>query len=87
MTLLDDIAKLQGRCAELDAQVEKLQTRVERQDEQINGERGISAAITAQTKEISSLRKAAYWVAGLIVAGSIGFAFSVLLLINSVPTP
>lgn len=30
--------------------------------------------------EVKNLRKAAYWVAGLIVTGAIGFAFSVLTL-------
>lgn len=31
--------------------------------------------------EVKSLRRAAYWVAGLVVAGAIGFAFSVLALV------
>lgn len=31
--------------------------------------------------EVKSLRKAAYWVAGVIVTGAIGFAFSVLALV------
>jgi hypothetical protein len=48
--------------------------------EQISGERGLSAAITALAVEVAALRKAAYWVAGIIVASSIGFAFGVLAL-------
>jgi hypothetical protein len=49
--------------------------------EQVGGERGLSAAVTALAKEVASLRKAAYWVAGIIVASSIGFAFGVLALV------
>lgn len=33
-------------------------------------------------EEVKNLRKAAYWVAGLIVTGAIGFAFSVLTLFS-----
>jgi tetrahydromethanopterin S-methyltransferase subunit B len=33
-------------------------------------------------EEVHNLRKAAYWVAGLIVTGAIGFAFSVLTLFS-----
>jgi hypothetical protein len=66
----------------LSAKVEALDKLIARQEEQINGERGISSAINAQTGEIRGLRKAAYWVAGLIVAGSITMAFAALQLVG-----
>lgn len=81
MTLIDDIRKIQDIVRDLRAQVEANQTAIARNDEQVNGPRGLSAAIDELTREVAGLRKAAYWVAGLIVAGAISFAFSVLLLI------
>lgn len=80
MTLIDDVQRLQARCKELEEAAETRERRLSLLEEQVNGERGISAAIKAQTAEISSLRKAAYWVAGVIVAGAIAFAFAALQL-------
>jgi chromosome segregation ATPase len=81
MTVVSDIQKLQEQVNAVEEQCESTGKKVARHEEQINGARGLYAAINAQTEEIRSLRKAAYWVGGLIIAGAIGFAFSVLLLI------
>lgn len=81
MTLVEDIRKLQESVRDLANQVEVNKQAITRHDEQISGERGLSAAINQLTAEVRGLRKAAYWVAGLIVAGAISFAFSVLTLI------
>ena len=71
MTVFEDVRALRK-------EVEAATTTVERHEEQINGKRGLSAAIDTLTAEVRGLRKAAYWLAGLIVASSVGFAFSVL---------
>jgi hypothetical protein len=92
MTLVEDIRELQEQLKVVQKQLEEHSRRLDRQGEQIGGERGLSAALNDLTQEVKSLRetffgeiktvrKAAYWVAGLIVASSIGFAFSVLALI------
>jgi hypothetical protein len=78
MTILNDISRLTEGLRELEAQVEKNRSLIERHEEQISGVRGLSAALNTLADEVKSLRKAAYWVAGLIMASSIGFAFSVL---------
>jgi hypothetical protein len=78
MTIISDIARLQETLREVSDQVEANKSMLERHEEQISGTRGLSAAINSVADEVKSLRKAAYWVAGLIVTSSIGFAFSVL---------
>lgn len=80
MTLIDDVRRLQEKCHTLEEQGDERERRLGRLEEQVNGERGISAAITQQTQEIASLRKAAYWVAGVIITGSVGFAFAAMSL-------
>lgn len=82
MTLMDDLKRLQEAVQELARQVEKNRSMVSLHEEQVNGERGLSAAIDQLAAEVKSLRKAAYWVAGLIVAGAITFAFSVLSMVG-----
>ena len=82
MPIIDDVRKLQVEVKELSDQLENEKRLSGLVHEQINGERGLSAVINQQTTEIKGLRKAAYWVAGLIISGSIGFAFSVLALIG-----
>lgn len=82
MTLASDVQALRREVAEALSQLEKVRSTTERHEEQINGQRGLSAAIDALAVEVRSLRKAMYWVAGLIVAGSIGFAFGVLQLVG-----
>lgn len=92
MTLAADIERLQAKCSELADRVDTLESRTDRTVEQVGGERGLSAAINAlsaevtqlrkdTTHDVGQLRKAAYWVAGILVASSIGFAFSVLVFI------
>ena len=91
MSLSEDIRELQLLMREQDAALGALKDTLNRHEEQISGERGLSAAINqlgvdlaessrAEAEAIGQLRKAAYWVGGLIVAGSISFAFSVLTL-------
>lgn len=78
MSVVDDIRKLQQNDEMHSAQLG-------RHEEQINGSRGQSAAIDLLAAEIKSLRRAAYWVAGIIIVGSITFAFSALSLIGGGP--
>lgn len=78
MSVVDDVRKLQQ---DFESQTAQLG----RHEEQINGARGQSAAIDALAAEIKSLRRAAYWVAGIIIVGSITFAFSALSLIGGGP--
>lgn len=86
MTLLTDVQQLRVEVGEIKDLVEVNRSGLERHEEQINGRRGQSAAIDAVASEIKSLRRAAYWVAGIIVSGSIGFAFTVFELMNRTPT-
>lgn len=73
---------MQAAVSEVTKAVEDNKSAIERHEEQINGQRGLSAAIDGLAGEVKGLRKAAYWVAGLIIAGSITFAFSALTLIG-----
>lgn len=82
MTLINDVNDVRTEQARLSSIVADQARIIARQEEQINGERGLSAAINMQTQEIRGLRRAAYWVAGLIVAGSITMAFSAISLIG-----
>lgn len=82
MTLINDVNDVRAEQARLSSIVAEQARIIARQEEQINGERGLSAAINMQTQEIRGLRRAAYWVAGLIVAGSITMAFSAISLIG-----
>lgn len=74
MSIIDEVQALKRASQVQEGQIAKL-------EEQVNGERGISAAINANTQEIRSFRKIGYWLIGLIVAASIGFGFGVLVLI------
>jgi len=89
MTLLEDIQRLQKKCAEIERKVDALEEAQTRSLEQVGGERGLSAAVSMLSNEIKELRaetkaenakirNAGYKIAGLIVAASIGFGFSVL---------
>lgn len=80
MTLVQDVQRLQDKCRELEREKDDLRTHVNRLEEQVNGERGLSAVLTMVLEEIKGLRKGAYWVAGVIVAGAIAFAFAALQL-------
>ena len=89
MTLLEDLGRLNKELNEMAQTVDHLADQTEHNraaialhEEQISGNRGLSAAIDALATEVKSLRKAAYWVAGIIVAGSITFGFSVITLIG-----
>jgi hypothetical protein len=82
MTLLEDVRSIRHDLDGVSSAVDVNAASIAKLQEQIGGERGISAALNAQTREIANLRKAAYWVGGLIIAGSLSFAFSVLLLIH-----
>jgi hypothetical protein len=82
MTLFEDVRALQKTLRDVQESCDENASLLARHDEQISGERGLSNALLALAREVASLRKAAYWVAGIIVAGSISFAFSVLLLVG-----
>jgi hypothetical protein len=79
MTLLDDVNRLRDKCSSIADRVDVLEGKTDRTHEQINGERGLSKAIDALAVEVANLRRGMYYVAGLIVASSIAFAFSVLV--------
>lgn len=81
MTVLEDIRKLQETVDSLRERAVANAKKIDRHEEQISGERGLSAAINELSVEVRGLRKAAYWLAGLIVTASISFGFSVLVLI------
>lgn len=74
MSLLDDVRAL-------NANLSAMEEKVNLHEEQINGRRGVQSALNELAVEVRSLRKAAYWVGGIIVASSIGFAFGVLALV------
>lgn len=82
MTLINDVNAVRDEQARLASIVADQARIIARQEEQINGERGLSAAINTQTQEIRGLRRAAYWVAGVIITGSITMAFSAFSLIG-----
>lgn len=87
MSLLADMDAFRlelGRQADL---IEAQGKVIAKQEEQINGERGLSAAINTLMDEVRGLRKAMYWVAGLIVMGSIGMAFTAIQLVGTGGTP
>ena len=67
MTLMEDFKRLEDH--------------VKRQDEAINDLSDRLLVAETEVKQIDNLRRAAYWVAGLIIAGSISFGFGVLSLV------
>ena len=75
MTLVSKVERLEEELPKVEATAARL-------DQQINGPRGQATALLELAAEIRSLRKAAYWVAGLIVAGSVTMAFSALSLVG-----
>jgi hypothetical protein len=82
MTLLADLDKIRQEVESLSERVNSDHSVVTRHEEQIAGKRGISETLENLANEIQSLRRAAYWVAGIIIAGAITFAFSTLTLIH-----
>ncbi len=78
MTVLEDIRELERLVKEIDEYCKDNSSALTRLEERVSGARGLAAAVDALGNEVKALRKAAYWVAGLIVAGAISFAFSVL---------
>jgi hypothetical protein len=82
MSLLTDIDTIRRELQRHATVIEEQAKIIARQDEQLNGERGMSAALNANTAEVRGLRKAMYWVAGLIVAGSISMVFAALPLVG-----
>ena len=62
------------------AQLDETVQAVGRHEEQISGDRGLSAAIVALADEVKSMRRAMWTVGGGIVLAAVGFAFSVLQL-------
>jgi 23S rRNA A1618 N6-methylase RlmF len=82
VTLLEDVAQMKTAIKAVQEVAEESKRILSLQGEQLNGERGIQATINHLAKEIQGLRRAAYWLAALIVTSSIGFAFSVLTLLQ-----
>ncbi len=78
MTVLEDIRELERLLREVDTLCKTNAAVTSRLEEKVSGERGLATAIDSLGVEVKSLRRAAYWVAGLIVAGAISLAFSVL---------
>jgi dsDNA-specific endonuclease/ATPase MutS2 len=109
------VEKLKDQVAQLNKELELQKALNARREEQIGGERGLSATISSSHKELKDLltasnaelkdrlaqsnkelkellaasssetkgmKRAMYWVAGLIVAGSIGMAFGALQLVG-----
>jgi tetrahydromethanopterin S-methyltransferase subunit B len=68
-TLSEEVRDLNRQVAALERQVNDLSLRL--------------AMAEATASDVKGLRRGAYWIAGLIVAGAIGFGFSVLALIPS----
>ncbi len=77
-----------SRIRELEKTVDKLEAgreadaqKIALLEEQVSGSRGLEKAIVALADEVASIRKSGYWLAGIIIAASIGFAFGVLALV------
>lgn len=89
MSLVREVEELKLEFAQVVEKSEKQDKINARLEEQINGERGLSATLTQVNKdlkdEIKGVKKAMYWVAGIIVAGSITMAFSAFSLIGGGP--
>jgi hypothetical protein len=67
MTLVEDVQALKKTCSEQATVIDDLRTRL--------------AVAERDCADIKGVRKAAYWVGGLIIAGAISFGFSVLALV------
>jgi hypothetical protein len=89
MPLFEEVRGVKEEVARVRALAEENRERGMMAQEQINGERGINAAIKGLSQDlieaearlsakIDKLYKAAYWLGALIIASCIGFAFSVL---------
>lgn len=82
MTLASDVETLQREVVRQGKLIEEQARLLAKQEEQINGERGISATLTAIFGEIKGIKKAMYWVAGLIITSSLGLAFGALKVVG-----
>jgi hypothetical protein len=82
VTLIQDVDKMRRDLERVADTVEANGRLVAAHELQISGDRGISETLINLAREIRSLRRAAYWVAGIIVAGAVTFAFSVLTLLG-----
>jgi hypothetical protein len=76
------------RVRELERAVDHLEERAQQDakkiallEEQISGSRGLEKAVVALADEVAGVRRSGYWLAGIIIAASIGFAFGVLALV------
>lgn len=80
MTLLGDVQKIREDLKAVRAELDEYGRAVGRHEEQISGDRGLSAAITGLADEVKSMRRAMWTVGAGIVLAAVGFAFSVLQL-------
>lgn len=67
MTLLEEFQHLRAQVDAQQTTIDELRTRL--------------TVVEIEAVELKRMRKAAWWIGGLIVAGAIGFGFSVLVLI------
>ena len=81
MGIIGDVEELKRDVDALSQRIEKERSISARHEEQINGERGLSAAINTLAEEVRALRRAMWVVGGGIVVASVGFGFGVLQLI------
>ncbi len=78
MSIANDLQDVRKDVQTLKGQVESSQGGLARHDEQINGVRGLSAAITELAEEVQAMRRAMWTVGGGIVLSAVGFAITVL---------
>jgi hypothetical protein len=82
MTLTNDIHALRASVEKVEQLCDANAKLLAKQQEQISGEGGLVQSVRTLRTEFATIRKGGYWLAGVIVAGSITFAFSVLALIQ-----
>lgn len=73
MTLLGDIENLTRNVRELTAQVDETRKTIARHEEQISGERGLSAAINVLGEEFKNLRRTIWMTGSGIMVSIVGF--------------
>lgn len=61
--------------------MQQLENAVNNLDDDVQQQGKVLARLESLPGEVRGLRRGAYWVGGVVIAGAIGFAFSVLSLI------
>ena len=78
MTLLEEIQRLRETLRETKDTADENRSMIERHEEQVNGERGLGAAIRELSEEVRSLKRTLWMVGAGIVTAAVGFCFTVL---------